>query len=142
MVLAAVAGVLPCDHFLSRPLFRFIAESRLREIVTASALLLVVGTKSYYNDASRPELLTAAGIEKAKVFLVAIDDRDRAVAMVEHVRRRYPQVKILARAFLARAREHREILKDIMEADRLQLHDRTERGWTPAPREYTKDLGS
>ena len=30
-------------HFLSRPLFRFIAESRLREIFTAAALLLVVG---------------------------------------------------------------------------------------------------
>ncbi len=33
------------------------------------------------------------------MFIVAIDDRDRAVEMVEHVRRHYPQVKILARAF-------------------------------------------
>jgi CPA2 family monovalent cation:H+ antiporter-2 len=44
------------------------------------------------------------------------------------------------RAFLARAREHGETLKAMMEADRLQLHDRTERGWTPPPKSYTKEL--
>jgi voltage-gated potassium channel Kch len=179
-------------------------------------MLRKVGIKSYYGDASRPDLLLAAGIETAKVLVVAIDDRDRAVEMVEHVRRHYPGVKILARAFdanhlyllkkagvdiavremfsssldlgeealralgmhpfkvrrmaqafrrhdiaglnelyllwdenpniaknkafLARAREHRESLKDVMEADRMQLHDRTERGWTPPPKRYTDRL--
>jgi len=58
-----------------------------------------LGIKSYYGDASRPELLHAAGIENAKVFVVAIDDRDRAVDMVEYVHRHYPRVKIIARAF-------------------------------------------
>jgi CPA2 family monovalent cation:H+ antiporter-2 len=43
VVLGAVAAVLLGGHFLTRPLFRFIAESRLREIFTAAALLLVVG---------------------------------------------------------------------------------------------------
>jgi len=43
VVLGAVATVLIGGHFLSRPLFRFIAASRLREIFTASALLLVIG---------------------------------------------------------------------------------------------------
>ena len=43
VVLGAVAAVLLGGHFLSRPLFRFIAASRLREIFTASALLLVIG---------------------------------------------------------------------------------------------------
>ncbi len=43
VVLAAVAGVLFGGHYLSRPLFRYIANSRLREIFTASALLLVIG---------------------------------------------------------------------------------------------------
>ena len=43
VVLGAVATVLLGGHFLSRPLFRFIADSRLREIFTASALLLVIG---------------------------------------------------------------------------------------------------
>ena len=44
------------------------------------------------------------------------------------------------RAFLARAKEHGETLKEMMAADRLQLHDRTERGWTPPPKGYTKGL--
>ena len=42
-VLAAVGGVILGGRYLTRPVFRFIAASRLREIFTASALLLVVG---------------------------------------------------------------------------------------------------
>lgn len=42
-VLAAVAVVIGAGRFLSRPVFRFIAGSRLREVFTAAALLLVVG---------------------------------------------------------------------------------------------------
>jgi glutathione-regulated potassium-efflux system ancillary protein KefC/glutathione-regulated potassium-efflux system protein KefB len=41
--LAAVAGVVVGGRYLTRPLFRFIATARLREMFTASALLLVVG---------------------------------------------------------------------------------------------------
>lgn len=42
-VLAAVAAVIAGGRFLARPVFRFIAGSRLREVFTAFALLLVVG---------------------------------------------------------------------------------------------------
>ena len=42
-VLAAVGTVVGAGRYLTRPVFRFIAASRLREIFTASALLLVVG---------------------------------------------------------------------------------------------------
>ena len=41
--LAAIAAVVVAGHFLTRPLFRFIAEAKLREIFTAAALFLVVG---------------------------------------------------------------------------------------------------
>ena len=44
------------------------------------------------------------------------------------------------KAFLARAREHGETLREMMEADRLQLHDRSERGWTPPTRGYTSNM--
>ena len=44
------------------------------------------------------------------------------------------------RAFLARAKEHGETLKAVMKADRLQLHDRSERGWTPPPKGYTSEF--
>jgi glutathione-regulated potassium-efflux system ancillary protein KefC/glutathione-regulated potassium-efflux system protein KefB len=40
--LAAIAGVVVGGRYLTRPLFRFIAAARLREIFTASALLLVI----------------------------------------------------------------------------------------------------
>ncbi|WP_295608882.1 monovalent cation:proton antiporter-2 (CPA2) family protein [uncultured Lamprocystis sp.] len=179
-------------------------------------LLRKVGIKGYYGDASRPDLLHAAGISQARLFVIAIDDQDRAVKMVEHVRRTYPTVKILARAFdvrhlyllqkagadlvvrevfdssltlgvaalkalgmhpfkvermarafrrheaegltsmydlwdenpdiarnlvlQARIREHVGSLQDALNSDRLQLHDRTERGWTPPPRGFNREL--
>lgn len=57
------------------------------------------GVKSYYGDASRPDLLHSAGIEKAKVLVIAIDDEERALEMTQYVKRHYPHVTILARAF-------------------------------------------
>jgi monovalent cation:proton antiporter-2 (CPA2) family protein len=168
------------------------------------------GVKTFYGDASRPDLLHAAGIENASLFIIAIDDRSRAVEMVEHVRRHHPQVKIIARAFdvghlyllkkagadlavrevfegsietaaealkmlgrhpftvekminnfrahdyagldqlyelwdedeefsknrayMARVKEHGETLKEILKKDRMELHDRSDRGWTPPPK--------
>ncbi|MFK7847892.1 MAG: monovalent cation:proton antiporter-2 (CPA2) family protein [Rhodothermales bacterium] len=175
------------------------------------------GVKSYYGDATRPDLLHAAGIEAAKAIVIAIDDKERAVETVEHIKRHHPHVTILARAYdvghlyllnkagvdiavrelfdasleigkealkavgmhpfkvekmsqafprhdftgldslyevwdadtamssnkayLARAREHGATLQELMETDRLQLHDRSERGWTPPPKHYADKLG-
>ncbi|MGB5732822.1 MAG: monovalent cation:proton antiporter-2 (CPA2) family protein [Thiohalocapsa sp.] len=175
-----------------------------------------IGIQSFYGDASRPDLLHAAGIEDAAVFVVAIDDRDRAVQLVEYVRREYPKVHIIARAYdvnhlyllrkagadlalrelfeeslktgaaalralgehpfkvekMTRAfrqhdekgleqlydlwDEHVEMSKnhallelvrartaseqDVMTGDRADLHDRSERGWTPPPRHYQDEL--
>ncbi|MDJ0833960.1 MAG: monovalent cation:proton antiporter-2 (CPA2) family protein, partial [Gammaproteobacteria bacterium] len=58
-----------------------------------------IGVKSYYGDATRSDLLHAAGIDQAQILIIAIDDRDRAVAMVEEVKRHHPHIKIIARAF-------------------------------------------
>ena len=38
-----VAGIVLAGRFILRPVFRFIAETRLRDIFTATALLLVIG---------------------------------------------------------------------------------------------------
>ena len=179
-------------------------------------LLRKVDVKTYYGDASRPDLLHAAGIEHARALVVAIDDRERSVQMVEYVKRHYPEVQVLARAydqnhhyllhqagadvierelfhsslalggeamkrlgmhpfrvrnmlhafrrhdragmeqryalwdenpdmasnkaFLASAREHGERLAESMEADRIEFHDRSERGWTPPPKDYTDHI--
>ncbi len=43
MVIGAVAAIVIAGQFLVRPAFRFIAGTRLREIFTAAALLLVIG---------------------------------------------------------------------------------------------------
>ncbi len=56
------------------------------------------GIHSYYGDASRPDLLHAAGIEDARLFIAALDDRDRQVDVVAHVRREHPDIHIIARA--------------------------------------------
>ncbi|MDR5885310.1 monovalent cation:proton antiporter-2 (CPA2) family protein [Vreelandella janggokensis] len=55
--------------------------------------------KSYFGDASRSDLLETAGIEQARLLVVAIDDRKRAVDMVNYVKHYYPHVWVLARAF-------------------------------------------
>jgi CPA2 family monovalent cation:H+ antiporter-2 len=89
------------------------------------------GVEVYYGDALRPGLLEAAGIAKAKLLIVATDDRDRAVELVQHVKQRYPDVRVIARAA---SREHvyqlsaagadsaiRELFGSSLEAGRLAL---------------------
>jgi monovalent cation:proton antiporter-2 (CPA2) family protein len=201
---------------------RLLVASGVKTVVLDHEMAMIdmlgkFGVKSYYGDASRPDLLHAAGIGSAKAIVIAIDDKERAVEMVEHVKRHHPHVTTLARAYdvghlyllnkagvdiavrelfdasleigkevlkaigmhpfkvekmsqafrrhdfagldslyelwdentsmssnkayLARAREHGATLKDLMEADRLQLHDRSERGWTPPPKHYAEKLG-
>ncbi|GAK83123.1 glutathione-regulated potassium-efflux system protein KefC [Vibrio ponticus] len=43
VIIVSIAGLVVGGHYLSRPLFRFVASSGLREIFTATALMLVVG---------------------------------------------------------------------------------------------------
>ncbi len=43
VVMGVVVGIIVAGRFLMRPVFRFIADTRLREIFTATALLLVIG---------------------------------------------------------------------------------------------------
>ncbi|NNU81428.1 potassium transporter [Halovulum dunhuangense] len=61
------------------------------------------GVKAFFGDPSRPDLLLAAGIRDARVLVIAMDDTDKAVHMVEYVSREHPHVHIVARA---RDREH------------------------------------
>lgn len=56
------------------------------------------GARLYYGDATRPDLLHAAGIAGARVLVVAIDDREGISQIVRHVRSTYPDVHVIARA--------------------------------------------
>jgi glutathione-regulated potassium-efflux system ancillary protein KefC len=54
--------------------------------------------KIYYGDATRLDLLHAAGAARAKLLVVAIDDPDTSVRLVESVREHFPQLPLVARA--------------------------------------------
>ena len=56
------------------------------------------GNKVFYGDACRLDLLEAAGIEHARIILVAVDDEDDALKIAELVKEHYPEVKIIVRA--------------------------------------------
>jgi glutathione-regulated potassium-efflux system ancillary protein KefC/glutathione-regulated potassium-efflux system protein KefB len=68
------------------------------------------GNRIYYGDASRPELLHAAKLGEARLFVLAIDDVEASVKTAALVRRRYPDLEILARA---RNRVHYFRLRDL-----------------------------
>src|SRR5919204_364591 len=56
------------------------------------------GWKAYYGDATRMDLLEAAGVRQAKLLLVAIDDPQAAMRLVKRVRARLPGLQLLVRA--------------------------------------------
>ena len=62
-------------------------------------LIRLVGTKAYFGDASKPDILHTAGAHDASLLVIAIDDKDTAAEMVKYAKHAYPNVKILARAF-------------------------------------------
>ncbi|SBO11782.1 Glutathione-regulated potassium-efflux system protein KefC [Vibrio mediterranei] len=58
-----------------------------------------IGTKAYFGDASKPDILHTAGIEDVKLLVIAIDNQETNVELVKYVKHTYPHVKILTRAF-------------------------------------------
>ena len=56
------------------------------------------GIKTYYGDALREDLLRSAGVERAKLFVIAIVDKEKSLALVDLLRAEFPHVRILARA--------------------------------------------
>lgn len=161
VVVGAVAVVIVGGHYLSRPLFRYVVQSGMREVFTAMALMLVIGIAALMSvvnlspalgaflagvvlansefrheleaniepfkglllglffitvgaginfevlSAQWPTVLTLgllviavkAGVLLLLALVVAIDDRDRALALVHQVKQHYPGVWVLARAF-------------------------------------------
>ncbi len=57
------------------------------------------GRRVNYGDATRLDLLHAAGAGSAKILVVAIDDRERAAELVTIARQNFPHLKVLARAW-------------------------------------------
>jgi len=76
----AIAATLIVGHYLVRPVFRYIARTRLREIFTAFALLLVLGIALAYEAAG---LSMALGAFLAGVLLAESEYRHEIEAAVE-----------------------------------------------------------
>jgi glutathione-regulated potassium-efflux system ancillary protein KefC len=56
------------------------------------------GWRVFYGDATRLDLLRTAGADKARVFVLAIDDVEQSVEVAKLVREHFPSLSIVARA--------------------------------------------
>lgn len=56
------------------------------------------GTKVYYGDAARRDLLEAAGANEAKLLVIAVDEADKTLDIIHMAKQHFPHLKILARA--------------------------------------------
>jgi glutathione-regulated potassium-efflux system ancillary protein KefC len=56
------------------------------------------GFKVFYGDVSRSDLMYAAGADKARLFIMAIDDWETTKETIETIRKHFPNLTILARA--------------------------------------------
>jgi glutathione-regulated potassium-efflux system ancillary protein KefC len=61
-------------------------------------LLRKLDFRVFYGDATRVELLEAAGAKHARILVNAIDDIDDSLALVDVAREHFPHLRIIARA--------------------------------------------
>ena len=56
------------------------------------------GVKSFFGDATRPDLLASAGIARARLLVVALDEREQIDKLVRYAVANFPGVHVIARA--------------------------------------------
>ncbi len=88
---------------------RGIAFTALEQDTEQVEVIRRFGSKVYYGNPSRPDLLRAAGAEHACLLVVALDDMEQTLRVVEVARRTFPKLRVLARA---RNRRHAHLLMD------------------------------
>lgn len=57
------------------------------------------GIRTFFGDASRPDLLHSAGLYSARMLIIAIDDPQRTLEMVKFAKREHPAIHVVARAY-------------------------------------------
>lgn len=60
-------------------------------------LLRQLGLKVYYGDASRRDLLEAAGASEAKLLIIAVDEPEKSMQIAKTAQKYFPHLKILTR---------------------------------------------
>lgn len=63
------------------------------------ALMRRFGFKSFLGDPTRPDMLQAAGLDAARVLVVALDDTMASTRLVAYARKARPDIHIIARAY-------------------------------------------
>ena len=82
-------------------------------------LLRKMGFKVYYGDASRYDLLHAAGAAHAKLIIIAIEPPEKRIEMIETIKKHFPDLRMFVRA------RNRYDAYDLMNAGMLHVYRET-----------------
>jgi CPA2 family monovalent cation:H+ antiporter-2 len=78
-----------------------------------------MGFKVYYGDASRYDILLAAGAAEAKMIIIAVDDPEKRLQMIDTIKKHFPDLQMLVRS------STREDTYDQMNAGILHIYRET-----------------
>ncbi|GAB2803075.1 monovalent cation:proton antiporter-2 (CPA2) family protein [Halomonas shantousis] len=94
-----IAGLGRFGQIVARVLkIQDIAFTALDPNITQVEFIRRFGSRIYYADATRHDLLRAAGAEQAKVLVIAVDDEHAALEIARLARLHFPNLKVYARA--------------------------------------------
>ncbi len=82
-------------------------------------LLRKLGLKAYYGDATREDLLRAAGANDARLIVIALDSPEKCLELVETVKKHFQHLHVLVRA------QDRTDAYELMDAGVLHLYRET-----------------
>lgn len=82
-------------------------------------LLRKLGIKVYYGDATRYDLLHAAGAEHAKLIIIALEPAEKRLEMIETIKKHFPNLRMLVRS------TNRFDAYDLMNAGMLHVYRET-----------------
>jgi monovalent cation:H+ antiporter-2, CPA2 family len=82
-------------------------------------LLRKLGLKAYYGDATREDMLRAAGADAAKLIIIALDSPEKCLELVATVKKHFQHLHVLVRA------QDRFDAYDLMDAGVLHLYRET-----------------
>ena len=115
-----IAGFGPFGQIIGRLLrVKRISFTVLEKDMAQVDVVRRFGSKIYYGDASRVELLRAARADQAKILVISISRVEASLAIAEAVRRHFPKVRVFA---VANDRNHVLRLMDLGVTDVIRRH--------------------
>ena len=82
-------------------------------------LLKKMGFKVYYGDASRRDVLHAAGAEHAKLIIISLEPAEKRLEVIDTIKKHFPQLRMFVRA------KDRYDAYDLMNAGMLHVYRET-----------------